>query len=836
MKSPSMISLAALLATLALGPAHAERPSRAPIHVVGLNSLEPRVLFTSTTHHASSAALFGYRMAFVDADASENPPVLVWNFIDDPFPLSGTTQPHRSSVLLNDRIAAWHTNSVDGLQITLARLDEPGVEYVASERLNTDFEDMAIDGTCVSFAVFDGPPDYTISVYRSCLGPNGLTRSEIDGNLVRSDNGNPIYNANGVVAYGGAVAWSAGSFPPFVSSPVIWESARQRVTRLRPIDVFTVAMNRDSLLIGVPIGPFGGTSFLERYDRVRRTVTPIVSSAWYVQWVSMNGNSDIAYNTDHQTGDNQRTYLYRRDGKTRKVGPAGGIGSVLSDTVLAYALGDTARVYTLETGRDQLLSKGGIYNESLRVSGNVVGWIDFNGFANVSLPAREAIDLLAANIADADVDGGLAGRLLNLLATAKEDVPSAIVLANKMMGRFVTEVEKANHDGALDDAHTTAYTRAGEHIRSALVLNEGGLCRDRRDNDGDGRADCADPNCANEGDCMEAFACGDLRDNDGNGLVDCDDSACADQAECTETSRECYDGVDDDADGGTDCGDDDCQLEPPCNEYGECYDETDNDGDGLADCDDSDCNSDINCREFLCDDSVDNDRDGLTDCDDDECAFDFACQETECDDDIDNDADGLTDCDDDSSCIRSPLCHEQSCNNGEDDDHDQLKDCDDDDCIGQYACFEQGDIQCDDGIDNDDDGTTDCDEQECQLGLACASADATDLGTMLGEVARGDMSLESDDFFPVCGFGDLSLDAEFTWSAPATGTYVFDTFGSDFDTMLTVGDDLHLQCSDDEGVSQSRIQTTLTIGEKVLVIVHGYGPATGTFVLTIAAQ
>lgn len=833
MKVRSVACSVAWLALLASSPLHAAGPR--PVR--GTTSLEPRVVLTTTTQTALSLAISGRRATFVQGNAAENPPLLLWNLIDDPAPLSGTVQPYRTSVHMNDAIAAWHTQSLDGLQVTLARLDAPGIEYLASEGLQPDFEDMAIDGECVSFATFDGPPDFTMSVYRACIGANGVMRREIDGNLVRTDNGNPIATHSGVVAAAGRVAWQAGSFAPFFSAPLLWDGERHSLVRLAPTDVFTVAMNRDTLLVGNPIGPVGGTSFLWRYDLRLRRVMPVVSSAWYVQWVSMNDASDVAYNTDHQDGDNQRTYLYRRaDGRTLKIGPAGGYGSALSTTVLAYALADSARVYTLADGRDQLLAKGGVYNESLRVSGNAVAWIDHDGFANVSLPAREAIDALAAAVAVSGADGAVVARLTAILASARAAIPRSLGLANKEMGRFVNEVGRAEDAGDLDEARAAAYSAAGQRIRAALFASESGLCANRRDDDGDGAVDCDDVDCHSDGDCMEAFACGDGVDNDHNGAVDCDDGACADQAECTESQRECYDGLDNDDDGGGDCDDSDCHVEPPCNEFGECWDQSDNDGDGAMDCDDPDCSGDGNCREFLCGDGEDNDHDGLTDCDDDECALDFVCQESECDDGVDNDGDGITDCDDDSSCISSPLCHEQTCDNGEDDDHDELKDCEDDDCATQYACFEQGDLECDNGEDDDADGQTDCDEWECALGPACAPDVGEDLGGALGAVASGDLALESDDFLPTCGYADGSLDAEFRWRAPASGTYAFDTFASDFDTMLTVGDRHHLQCSDDEGGAQSRVVATLVSGEDVLVVVHGFGGATGHFVLTIEAQ
>jgi hypothetical protein len=76
------------------------------------------------------------------------------------------------------------------------------------------------------------------------------------------------------------------------------------------------------------------------------------------------------------------------------------------------------------------------------------------------------------------------------------------------------------------------------------------ICTDGVDNDGDGRVDCDDPDCA-EG-CQEI--CTDGVDNDGDGRVDCDDPDCAEG--CQEI---CNDDVDNDRDGRVDCDDPDCK-------------------------------------------------------------------------------------------------------------------------------------------------------------------------------------------------------------------------------------------------------------------------------------
>lgn len=90
--------------------------------------------------------------------------------------------------------------------------------------------------------------------------------------------------------------------------------------------------------------------------------------------------------------------------------------------------------------------------------------------------------------------------------------------------------------------------------------------------------------------------CDDAADNDGDGKTDCADVECAAFAACIER---CDDKIDNDVDGRADCADTDCVASPFCNEAangaGACGDEVDNDLDGLTDCYDGDCKADAQC-------------------------------------------------------------------------------------------------------------------------------------------------------------------------------------------------------------------------------------------------
>ena len=112
-------------------------------------------------------------------------------------------------------------------------------------------------------------------------------------------------------------------------------------------------------------------------------------------------------------------------------------------------------------------------------------------------------------------------------------------------------------------------------------------CRDGMDNDRDGLADCADPDCAAFERCTPPVAlygvpmperaevCGDGLDNDRDGRADCADSDCRGTAVCAPAMarymapvprrpEHCSDGMDNDRDGRVDCADPDCDASRAC--------------------------------------------------------------------------------------------------------------------------------------------------------------------------------------------------------------------------------------------------------------------------------
>ncbi|MEX1362624.1 MAG: hypothetical protein AB1Z98_05820 [Nannocystaceae bacterium] len=113
-----------------------------------------------------------------------------------------------------------------------------------------------------------------------------------------------------------------------------------------------------------------------------------------------------------------------------------------------------------------------------------------------------------------------------------------------------------------------------------------------------------------------------------------------------------------------------------------------------------------------------------------------------------------------------------------------------------------------------------------------------DLGSMLPVAEVGSNVGGGDDYMASCAFmGGNDEDLLYEWTAPADGTYVFDTLGSDIDTILTLlssCDGTEIDCNDDEpgGTLQSELTLDMVAGQAVLISVDGWNES-GDFVLNI---
>lgn len=104
------------------------------------------------------------------------------------------------------------------------------------------------------------------------------------------------------------------------------------------------------------------------------------------------------------------------------------------------------------------------------------------------------------------------------------------------------------------------------------------------------------------------------------------------------------------------------------------------------------------------------------------------------------------------------------------------------------------------------------------------------------QMVMGDNTGLVDDHVPSCGNGG-GEDSLYQFTASAAGTYVFDTAGTMFDTVLAVLDGCggaELACNDDTMMSAtSEVQIDLMAGQSVVIVVDSFGGDVGPFNLNV---
>lgn len=99
-----------------------------------------------------------------------------------------------------------------------------------------------------------------------------------------------------------------------------------------------------------------------------------------------------------------------------------------------------------------------------------------------------------------------------------------------------------------------------------------------------------------------------------------------------------------------------------------------------------------------------------------------------------------------------------------------------------------------------------------------------------------DTAPAGNDLAATCG-GESSPDQVMLWTAPVTDYYVFDTFGSSFDTVLALFDEcggVELACSNNVGeLGQSELVRKFRQGQQALVLIDGTAGDSGPGVLNI---
>jgi hypothetical protein len=139
---------------------------------------------------------------------------------------------------------------------------------------------------------------------------------------------------------------------------------------------------------------------------------------------------------------------------------------------------------------------------------------------------------------------------------------------------------------------------------------------------------------------------------------------------------------------------------------------------------------------------------------------------------------------------------------------------------------------CGDGI---CDGSESCQSCASDCG-ACAACPGSDLGSAVPQTVTGSTVGLVDALQGSCAPTNAP-EATYSFTAPADGTYQFDTFGSNFDTVLYLRDSTcgggELVCNDDNGGLQSNVNVFLTTGQTIVIVVDGFGGSIGNYALNI---
>ncbi len=264
------------------------------------------------------------------------------------------------------------------------------------------------------------------------------------------------------------------------------------------------------------------------------------------------------------------------------------LGTWLSDIV---ALEDGSRIYAADPVERTLVGLDTVTLEETGahpLPGSPLSLIIANG----AEPPIWVLTTDPPGLVPVDPEDGAADGLL------LDGIPSDMAW-DPVNGRIIVGYNELDHVSVVDVGTQTIVADIG-------LLD---ACADGLDNDGDGLADAADPDCtgptdddeATPTDAADAGACANGLDDDEDGLVDAADPGCINATDDSES-----------------------EDNPVAAEEGavldawtlSCDNGLDDDNDGLADDDDPDCVADPRGPEgawFACSDGLDNDMDGLTD-------------------------------------------------------------------------------------------------------------------------------------------------------------------------------------------------------------------------------
>lgn len=130
-----------------------------------------------------------------------------------------------------------------------------------------------------------------------------------------------------------------------------------------------------------------------------------------------------------------------------------------------------------------------------------------------------------------------------------------------------------------------------------------------------------------------------------------------------------------------------------------------------------------------------------------------------------------------------------------------------------------------------------CNNGMCQActNPVCSLCGVQEMGSAVPQTKTG--FPQSNQIDPSCA-APGSPEHVYRFTAPSSGSFTFDTFGSFYDTVLHVLDAqmcFPLGCNDDTMFGlESQLTLTLSMGQQVLVIADGYGGDNGQYILNVS--
>jgi hypothetical protein len=142
---------------------------------------------------------------------------------------------------------------------------------------------------------------------------------------------------------------------------------------------------------------------------------------------------------------------------------------------------------------------------------------------------------------------------------------------------------------------------------------------------------------------------------------------------------------------------------------------------------------------------------------------------------------------------------------------------------------------CFDGVDQNCDAAIDCADLDCFTEPTCVPPCADDVlaPASLPFATSGSTVGQGDDEQPTtCSAASGAPDLQFWFTPPVSGNITIDMIGSSYDTTLYILDTCggtELVCNDDFWGLQSQVTFSATAGVPVLVVVDGFGSASGSY-------